>query len=153
MKYELPGWLSLAAVLAVAAVIMAALFFASKVPLRYNFRNLRVRWKTTVMTALAFTVVIALLMFMHAYATGITRLSEKSGQRANVICLSDGASDEQYSNLSMGETSDLARQKGVARGADGRPLCSREVYVFTNQGMPAPAGQRRKHRILQIRGV
>src|SRR5215472_19284003 len=99
MKYDLPPWLSLAAPLAVAVVVAGALLVAGKVPLRYNLRNLRVRWKTTALTALAFTVVIALLMFMHAYATGITRLSEKSGQPANVICLSDGASDEVYSNF------------------------------------------------------
>src|SRR5262245_7371539 len=153
MPIDLPSWLSWAAPLAVAVLVMAGLLLASKVPLRYNLRNLRVRWKTTALTALAFTVVIALLLFMHAFAMGIARLSEKSGQPANVICLSDGASDELYSNLPMGETSNLARQEGVVSGADGRPLCSREVYVFTNQGMPAPAGERPKHRFLQIRGV
>ncbi len=104
MSYELPSWLSLADPLAVAAVILAGLFFASKVPLRYNLRNLRICWKTTALTALAFTVVIALLMFMHAFAMGITRLSERSGQPANVICLSDGASDELYSNLPLSAT-------------------------------------------------
>jgi hypothetical protein len=153
MSYELPSWLSLAALLAVVALVLAALLLAGKVPLRYNLRNLRVRWKTTVSTALAFTVVVALLMFMHAFAMGISRLSDKSGQPANVICLADGASDELYSNLPLGETSDLARQEGVERDAGGRPLCSREVYVFTNQEMPAPAGDRPKHRFLQIRGV
>jgi hypothetical protein len=153
MKYELPPWLSLAAPLAVAAVVVVALLLVGKVPISYNLRNLRVRWKTTALTALAFTVVIGLLIFMHAFATGITRLSEKSGQPANVICLSDGASDEQYSNLPLGETGELALQEGVVRSTDGRPLCSREVYVFTNQGIPTPAGQRQKHRFLQIRGV
>jgi hypothetical protein len=153
MKYDLPPWLSLAAPVAVAAVVVAALLVAGKVPLKYNLRNLRVCWKTTVLTALAFTVVVALLMFMHAFATGVTRLSEKSGQPANVVCLSDGASDEAFSNLPMGAASDLAYQEGVVRSADGRPLCSREVYVFTNQDIPGPAGQRPKHRFLQIRGV
>ncbi len=153
MKYDLPPWLSLVAPLAVAAVVVGALFVAGKVPLRYNLRNLRVCWKTTALTALAFTVVVGLLMFMHAFATGVTRLSEKSGQPANVICLSDGASDEVFSNLPMGAASDLAYQAGVVRAADGRPLCSREVYVFTNQDVPGPAGERPKHRFLQIRGV
>jgi hypothetical protein len=131
MKYDLPSWLPLAAVLAAAAVAVAAMLVAGKVPLSYNVRNLCVRWKTTTLTALAFTIVIALLMFMHAFAMGITRLSEKSGQPANVICLSDSASDEQYSYLPLGETGDLGHQEGVARDTFGRPLCSREVYVLT----------------------
>jgi hypothetical protein len=153
MHNDLPDWLSVAAPLAVAAVVMSSLLVVGKVPLSYNLRNLRVRWKTTALTAVAFTVVIALLMFMHAYAAGITRLSEKSGQPANVICLSDGASDEQYSNLPMGETGDLALQEGVVRDAQGRRLCSREVYVQTNQPMLARAGERQRHRFFQIRGV
>ena len=107
MKYNLPPWLTLSAPVAVAAVVLGALLLAGKVPLRYNLRNLRVCWKTTALTALAFTVVIALLIFMHAFATGITRLSEKSGQPANVVCLSDGASDEAFSNLPMGVTLSL----------------------------------------------
>jgi putative ABC transport system permease protein len=153
MSYQLPPWLSLVAPPAVAAVVMAALLVAGKVPLSYNLRNLLVRWKTTLLTALAFTVVVALLMVMHAFATGIQRLSEGSGQPANVIVLSDGASDELYSNLPMSETSDLERQDGVARDAVGRPLCSREVYVLINQPVPGREGQPSKHRFLPIRGV
>jgi hypothetical protein len=153
MTYELPAWLSVAAPLAVAAVVIGALLVAGKIPLRYNLRNLRVCWKTTALTALAFTVVIALLIFMHAFASGITRLSQRSGQPANVICLSDGASDEMYSSLPLSETSDLARQEGVVRSSDGRPLCSREVFIATNQSMPGPAGERSRYRVLQIRGV
>src|SRR5262249_4994712 len=133
MKYDLPQWLSFVAPLTVVAIIVGAILIAGKIPLAYNLRNLLVRWKTTLLTALAFTVVVTLLIIMHAFATGITRLSEGSGHPANVICLSDGASDELFSNLPLSETSDLARQEGVARDAEGRPLCSHEVYVFINQ--------------------
>ena len=74
MTYDLPPWLSSVAPLAVAVVVLGALVLAGKVPLSYNLRNLRTRWKTTVLTALAFTVVVALLMAMHAFAMGIRRL-------------------------------------------------------------------------------
>jgi cell division protein FtsX len=153
MKYELPSWLSLAAPLAVAAVLLAALALAGKVPISYNLRNLRVRWKTTVLTALAFTVVVTLLIVMHAFATGVRRLSEESGYPANVICLSDGASDEMYSSLPTSATSDLARQEGVQSTADGRPLCSRELYVLVNQPVTDVEGERSKYHFVAIRGV
>jgi hypothetical protein len=153
MSYQLPPWLSLIAPSAVAVVIVTALLLMGKVPLSYNLRNLQVRWKTTLLTALAFTVVVALLMVMHAFATGIQRLSQGSGQPANVIVLSDGASDELYSNLSLSETSDLARQEGVLRDAADRPLCSREVYVFINQPVLPSEGRHSKHRFLPIRGI
>ena len=153
MKYELPQWLSFAAPIFVSALVVFGLLMAGKVPLSYNLRNLVVRWKTTLLTALAFTVVVTLLIIMHAFATGISRLSEGSGQPANVICLSDGASDEIFSTLPMSETSDLARQEGVARDGQDRPLCSREVYVFINQPTSVMEGDRHKHRFLPIRGV
>jgi hypothetical protein len=153
MKHDLPPWLSLVAPLAVAVVVLAALLVVGKVPICYNLRSLYVRWRTTALTALGFTVVIALLIFMHAFAMGISKLSEKSSQPANVICLSDGSSDEAYSNLSLGDAAELALQRGVVRNPEGRPLCSREVYVFTNQEIPTTAGERPKHRFLQIRGV
>ena len=153
MQYELPSWLSVAAPPAVLTAVLAGLLLAGKVPLVYNLRNLRVRWKTTVLTALSFTVVVTLLMIMHAFSMGIRRLSEESGQPANVICLSDGASDEGFSNLPVGETGDLARQQGVVRRADTRPLCSREVYVLVNQATAVREGDRQRHRLLQVRGI
>ena len=82
MHYQLPPWLSLAAPPAIAMALVAALLVVGKVPFRYNVRNLLVRWKTTLLTALAFTVVVALLMVMHAFATGIQRVSQGSGQPA-----------------------------------------------------------------------
>jgi hypothetical protein len=152
MTYHVPAWVSLAAPLAVAAALLASLLVIGRIPLVYNLRNLMVRWKTTLLTALAFTVVIALLMVMHAFASGIGRLSEGSGQPANVIVLSDGATDEMYSNLPVNETSDLALQEEVLRDATGRPLCSQEVYVSINQPTTDPEGHT-KYRFLQIRGI
>ena len=55
------------------------LLAVGKVPLRYNVRNLTVRWKTTLMTALAFTLVIALLTVMLAFVNGMYRLTQASG--------------------------------------------------------------------------
>ena len=46
--------------LVIGLVIVACLALLGKVPLRYNVRNLQVRWRTTLMTALAFTLVIGL---------------------------------------------------------------------------------------------
>ena len=47
------------ALLTIAGVVLLVLVAIGKVPLSYNIRNLTIRWKTTIMTALAFTAVIA----------------------------------------------------------------------------------------------
>jgi len=49
-------------------------------PFSYNYRNLIVRWKTTLMTALAFTLVVSLMTVMLAFVNGMFALTKGSGQ-------------------------------------------------------------------------
>ncbi len=119
--------------LAVAVALCATFMLMGKVPLGYNVRNLAVRWRTTLLTALAFTMVIALMVVMLAFVNGMAQLTEQSGQPGNVIVLSDGATDELISNLGYNDSSDVALQPGVLRDEHNHPLASREVYLVVNQ--------------------
>ena len=125
--------------LAIAAAMCATLMLMGKVPLGYNVRNLAVRWRTTLLTALAFTMVIALMVVMLAFVNGMSQLTEQSGQPGNVIVLSDGATDELISNLGYNDSSDVALQPGVLRDERNRPLASREVYLVVNQPIASRA--------------
>ena len=49
---------------------IALLLAVGKVPLRYNLRNLRVRWLTNAMTLVAFTFVVGLLVMLLAFVSG-----------------------------------------------------------------------------------
>jgi len=133
-------------------VLLALLLIVGKVPLKYNLRNLQVRWRTTIMTGLAFTLVISLLTVMLAFVNGMYRLTEGSGNPSNLMILSEGSTDESFSNLGFSDTGDIENQPGIAR--DGTtPLCSKETYLVVNQPLPdAPPG-RPKRRFLQLRGV
>ncbi|MBS0262588.1 MAG: hypothetical protein JSS02_11605, partial [Planctomycetes bacterium] len=104
------GWKELAAVLGGFLALMVILLIVGKVPLSYNVRNLFVRWKTTVMTGLAFTLVVALMTVMLAFVNGMYRLTEKSGQPDNVIVLSEGATDESFSVLTFVDSADIERE-------------------------------------------
>lgn len=139
---------------ALAAVFLAAgvLAWLVRIPLVYNVRNLIVRWKTTLLTALAFTVVIALMTVMLAFVNGMQRLTENSGQPGNVIILSEGATDESYSNLIFSDVGDIENQEGISRHA-GQPLCSRETYIIVNQPISEARAGRPQRRFLQLRGV
>src|SRR5260370_27339692 len=94
-------------------VLLVALVALSKVPLSYNVRNLLVRWRVTLLTALAFTLVVSLLTVMLAFVNGMERLTASSGQPGNVMILSDGATDELFSNLAKSDVSNVDRQRGV----------------------------------------
>jgi putative ABC transport system permease protein len=135
-----------------AAVMLLALWAVGKIPLSYNVRNLTIRWKTTVLTALAFTAVIGLLVVMMAFVHGMKRLTEGTGQPGNVIVLSDGATDEIISNLTIGDLSEIESLPSVVREG-GRPLASRETLLAVLQSTPDPAGGRPKRRFFQLRGI
>jgi ABC-type lipoprotein release transport system permease subunit len=137
-----------------APVCLAVLLGAGRaVPWRYNLRNLAVRWRTTLATALAFILVVALLLAMLAFVNGLTRLVEGTGHPGNVLVLSAGATDELVSSLALADVGDIENQPGILRDDKGRPLCSREVYVAVGQSAPGAGGQRPRRRLVQLRGI
>jgi putative ABC transport system permease protein len=156
--------------LLVGGLLVLVLATLGKVPLGYSFRNLLVRWRTTLLTALAFTLVVSLLTVMLAFVNGMNRLTEGSGQPGNVMVLSDGATDELFSTLGYSDTSNLEREVATA-DKDGQPLprsaaveqvrrdgkdvylSSPEVYIIVNQEIPARDGQPERRRFVQVRGV
>jgi putative ABC transport system permease protein len=114
------------------------LLLIGRVPLAYNFRYLWVRRRDTALTALAFTVVVAIVVVLLAFVNGMNKLNESTGIPGNVLVLSDGATDELFSNLSYGDISNVERvaitedekgrmrkPMGVARaviGPDGKAI-------------------------------
>ncbi len=119
-----------------------------KVPLVYNIRNLQNRWKTTLVTALAFTLVTGLLTFMLSFVKGMDRLIASSGDPGNVMVLSDGATDEAFSNLPDYDVTLLPGnlQREVL-------LFSKEVYVVVMYMIPNSLPGSRPRRFVQMRGL
>ncbi len=151
-----PSWLGIGRLtwmtLGFGLVVTLLLLVISKVPLSYNMNNLRVRWKNTGMTALAFTLVLSVMTLMLAFVTGMTKLTESSGHPENVMVLSAGTTDEGFSTLGIDDVGDIANQQGVLLEGTKR-LASQETYMVVNQPLTnAPAG-RPKRRFLQMRGI
>lgn len=107
--------------LAATALVLFVLLALGKVPLGYNLRNLAVRWPIAVLTAITFTVVIFLLIFMLAIVNGMDRLTQGTGQPGNVMVLADGTTDELFSNLGYGDSSNLERERAT-HDEDGQTL-------------------------------
>jgi len=146
---------------------LGVLISIAKVPLSYSLRNLIVRWHITALTALAFVVVLFMLTFMLAFVNGITKLTEQSGVPGNIIVLSDGATDELFSNLAYGDVGNVERivatddefdrplpkpvaVKTIKRDGKSMSLCSRETYCVINQLIPNSQNRR---RFVQVRMI
>jgi hypothetical protein len=154
MIYSVPlSWFLLGGVM-LGAVVLLVLLAVGRIPLRYNLRSLLVRWRITLVTALAFTTVVGLLTVLLAFVNGMYVLTQGSGLPQNVLVLSDGATDELFSTLTYADLGDVERQPGVLSltRSDGtqEPLCSREVYIVANQRL---ANQPGRGRFVQVRGI
>ncbi len=103
------------------------------VPASYNYRNLIVRWKTTLMTACGFMLVVAALIIMLAFVNGVRTVCAESGQPENVITMKQGCSDEILSQMDKRMVSRIEATPGVLRGDDGWPLASRELFMAITQ--------------------
>lgn len=162
----LSTWISAHPRQAVAVGILLIVLFAAclplilsalpirKVPLRYNLRNLQIRWRTTLVTGLAFTFVTTLLTVMLAFVKGMDRLTEGSGHPGNVLVLSDGATDEAFSNLPYISTEELPdKLQRMIDKENGEFLVSREVYVIVVYKVPNASPGGRQRRFVQMRGL
>ncbi len=134
------------------AAFLVLLAVIGKVPLSYNLLNLRARWETSLMTAGAFTLVIGLQTLMLAFVNGMYAMTDATGEPGNVLILSEGSTDETFSNLGFADASDLETQEGVMK-VDGMALVSRETFLNIVQPIADPAPGRPKRRFLQVRGV
>ncbi|MEX0610895.1 MAG: ABC transporter permease, partial [Pirellulales bacterium] len=99
------------------------------IPVAYNYRNLLVRWKTTCMTAGAFTLVVAAIVVILAFVSGVQSVCATSGQPENVLVLNHGSHDEVTSQLDSSQAIRIENTPGVLRLADGMLLASRELYM------------------------
>jgi ABC-type lipoprotein release transport system permease subunit len=140
-------------------LLFVLLLAFGKVPIIYNLRNLVVRWKTTLMTALSFTLVVTLLTVMLAFVNGLYQITGNAAVPGNIVLLSDGAIDESMSNLGNASSSNPIyflnedQKQYVARDSRDRPLVSLEAYMVAGQSIPATAGTRRPSYLLRLLGI
>jgi ABC-type lipoprotein release transport system permease subunit len=147
-QVPVPMWV----ILAIEAALLFGLFVLIRIPLTYNVQNLTVRWKTTLMTALAFTLVVSLLTGMLSFVNGMTAMAARSGIPENVVVMAEGSTDESFSNLAPDGLGDIETQQGIAHDDKG-PLSSRETYLIVKQPFPDAKPGAPNGRFLQLRGV
>lgn len=101
-------------------------------PLRYNLRNLRVRWKTTLLAVAGIGLVVMVFVVMLSMSAGFRRALAATGVPENGIFVQKGAQSELASGIGRDEARALMADDRVARGVDGVPLASPEVVVIVS---------------------
>ena len=97
------------------------------IPIKYNVRNLRVRWVTTLLTVLGTGLVVASSCVLFGMVEGLQQSLRVSGDPMDLIVLRKGSSNETGSGIELEKAGKVATMTGILRGPDGRPMCALEL--------------------------
>lgn len=110
-------------------------------PLRYNFRNVVVRWRTTVFTVLGVAAVVAVFVLLRALARGIESTSGNTGDPRNILVVRKGSQAESGSLVTRDQFRTLQYFEEIARNERGEALVSAELIMIVSAPRRAGAGE------------
>jgi len=102
-------------------------------PLSYNVRNLRQRWKVTLLAIGGIGLVVAVFVTLLAMQTGFRLALRDTGSPQNGIVTQRGSMSELTSWMQIGDANVLMVDPRVARDNGGKPMASCEVVILANR--------------------
>ena len=100
-------------------------------PISYNVRNLRSRWKVTLLAIFGIALVVAAFVIILSMARGFNIALSSTGSDNNAIVTQRGSMSELSSWMDVSAANLVSVDPRIAQGADGKPLASCEVVVIT----------------------
>src|SRR5437667_10395079 len=120
-------------------------------PLKYNLRNVLVRWRATLATVLGIALVVTVVVLLRALARGIEATNANTGDERNILVVRKGSqaesgslvSREQFRTLRYFEEIDRNERGESVISAELEPLlsaprrtCTGEVHSVVRRGTP-----------------
>jgi putative ABC transport system permease protein len=102
------------------------------VPIKYNVRNVFVRWRATLATVFGVALVVAVYVLVQSMAAGLEKSSRNTGDPRNVMIVRKGSTAESSSQVTREQFRLLPYLAQIARDDTGRPLVSADVLVLIN---------------------
>jgi len=102
-------------------------------PLTYNVRNLRQRWKVTLLAIFGIGLVVAVFVTLLAMENGFRIALRSTGSPQNGIVTQRGSMSELTSWINIGDANVIEVDPRVARDSAGKPMASCEVVVLTTK--------------------
>jgi putative ABC transport system permease protein len=118
------------------------------IPIKYNVRNLRVRWKTTVMTMLATGLAVWSSCILFGLVDGLEHSLAISGDPLDIIVMRPGSTNETTGGFESDKADQLVLLPGIARDETGRVLAAEELL-----NIPIAERQNGTRTNIIVRGV
>jgi putative ABC transport system permease protein len=117
-------------------------------PLVYNLRNVRVRWRVALLAVASIALVVCVVAVLLAMAQGFSTALRETGRDDNAIVVSRGSNSEVTSRVELEERHAILDHVNPAPGPDGEPLASWEwVSVMA---LPRKSDGRRVNVVLRM---
>ena len=97
------------------------------IPLKYNVRNLQVRWKTTLMTVLGTGLVVWSSCILFGLVEGLEHSLSISGDPLDLIVMRKGSSTETTGGFETSKADEILILPGILRDKAGQPLAAKEL--------------------------
>jgi putative ABC transport system permease protein len=97
------------------------------VPLKYNIRNLRVRWKTTLMTMLGTGLVVWSSCVLFGLVDGLEHSLKISGEPLDIIVMRPGSTNETTGVIESSKADQILTLSEIARDETGKVLAAQEL--------------------------
>jgi putative ABC transport system permease protein len=101
-------------------------------PLRYSFRNVLIRWRSTFATVLGIALVVFVFVLLQSLAAGIEKSSGNTGDSRNIMIVRKGSTAESASLISRENLREIQYFEEIARNKRNEPLISADVLVLAN---------------------
>ena len=97
------------------------------IPLKYNVRNLRVRWKTTLMTVMGTGLVVWSSCILFGLVEGLEYSLSISGDPLDLIVMRKGSSTETTGGFETSKADEILILPGIMRDREGQPIAAKEL--------------------------
>ena len=134
------------------------------IPISYNIRNMILRKRLTIMTALGIALTVTTTVFLMMLLAGMRKAFVSSGDPLNVLVLRKGSTSELAGGFTKDKLPILKQLPGIATDSHGQPMVSGEWVVVvalprngtevnvTLRGMEQDGIELRSHKAKLVEG-
>ncbi|HEX7892780.1 MAG TPA: ABC transporter permease [Terriglobales bacterium] len=132
MSHHIPLIIGLVFAAAIVTAIVWSVLVAIRhgVPFSYNTRNLILRKRLTIMTALGIGLTVTTAVFLMMLLAGLKKAFVTSGDPLNVLVVRKGSTSELVGGFSKDKLPILKTLPGIALDSHGQPMVSGEWVVL-----------------------
>jgi putative ABC transport system permease protein len=101
-------------------------------PLSYNARNVKTRWRVSLLAVVGIALVVAVFVVLLAMSAGFAYSLRATGDPRNAMVVQRGSGSELTSWVPIDHRRKIVVDPRIALGKDGAPMASPEIVVVGN---------------------